>query len=126
VESSDVWSTIRNDEVSFTALKCVKYIVDSLFCGDVALKDIDAVDSLHILQIDTHDTIIFIFFGTFALIIILIKAIRQNLAPRTWRCTQVNSSLDATKNVEFLINLEQFICRSGSVAFAFSLAVVGV
>jgi len=105
VESSYVWSTIWYDEVSFTALERLQYFFYCLFCGDVALEDEDAVNCLHVLQIYTDDTIIFIFFGTFALLIILVKPIRQNLAPRAWRCTQINSSLDPAKNVEFLINL---------------------
>lgn len=105
MESSYVWSTIWYDEVSFTALERLQYFFYCLFCGDVALEDEDAVNCLHVLQIYTDDTIIFIFFGTFALLIILVKPIRQNLAPRAWRCTQINSSLDPAKNVEFLINL---------------------
>lgn len=106
VESSDIWGAITDDEVCLASLECLEYIVNCFLCCDVALEYIDAVNCGHLLQINTHNTIIFGHLWTLAFLVVLVQTIRQNLTPGTRSSAQVDCSLDSAEYVEFFVYLK--------------------
>ena len=122
VVSQDIWSTIRDNKVNFLASKSVLDLLNCQLSSDITLDDGAPFDRAHVPEIDGHN----MWFFQNLIAKTLFQLLGDNLTPRARSGTEINNPGDVLKDVELLVNLQEFIGRTSAVALFFCFAVEDV
>ena len=123
METRHIWSTVTDDQVSLVALEQIQNGLSGLLGGDIAHDKGDSWDRSNLLEINRSYSDVF---WIVSLFVSLVELLGQNLRPGSWCRAKINSSLNSLKDVEFLIDLDEFESRSSSKSLLLSPSIVGI